>query len=146
MATRTSRPWVLDTSVAVAWFLPVEVQHERALIVRRDVRDNAHLYVVPTLFYSELIHVLARAWGGAVWVRAGVESVMRFGIRMLPISEQAWMRTADWASEGLGGYDATFVALAEDLGGRWLTADKQAARIAKDRALPLDEWEPGSRP
>lgn len=29
---------------------------------------------------------------------------------------------------GLGGCDATIVALAEDLGGRWLTADEKPTR------------------
>lgn len=60
------------------------------------------------------------------------------GVRTVQLSEAALVRTAYGACGGLSGYDATFVALAEDLGARWLTADERAAEIAgKDLALAL---------
>jgi predicted nucleic acid-binding protein len=45
----------------------------------------------------------------------------------------------------MSGYDATFVALAEDIKGRWLTADKAGARIVKGTGaaslvLQLSAW------
>jgi predicted nucleic acid-binding protein len=39
----------------------------------------------------------------------------------------------------LSGYDATFVALAESVSGRWLTADREAVRIAGSRLAELLE-------
>lgn len=142
MATRTEL-WVLDSSVAVAWFSADDAQHARAVEVLQHVRDEPRRYVVPHLFYSEVANVLSRKWGrDAASVRLAIGSLVRFGLATLGLSEAALLRMAELSCSGLGGYDATFVALAEDLGGRWLTADDRAARNARDVALTLDAWTP----
>jgi predicted nucleic acid-binding protein len=126
--------------VAAAWFFTDDHQHDRAVAVRRDLRDSPRSYVVPHLFYSELIHVLSRKWREVATVRSAVDVVIRFGIRTLALSNNAWLRSSDWACTRVGGYDATFVALAEDIGGKWLTADEEAASAVGDVAIVLAEW------
>lgn len=140
MATKIEGLWILDTSVAVAWFFENEEQHDAAIEVLRDVRREPNSYVVPPLFYAEVVNVLARKSNNVDWVREGLATVISFGIRTLMLAEPALLQTADWACKGLGGYDATFVALAQDLGGRWLTTDTRAARIADEHAVTLLGW------
>ncbi|MFA5787433.1 MAG: type II toxin-antitoxin system VapC family toxin [Actinomycetota bacterium] len=134
--------WVLDTSVAASWFFTDEAIHLQALAVRAHLRDEPRSYLVPPLFHAELVHVLARKSGRNLrFVRDGLALILRLGIRTLPLSEAALLRSADWACRGLSGYDATFVALAEDVQGRWLTADERAAKVAgRERAETLKSW------
>jgi len=110
--------------------------------VRAHLRDAPHRYFVPPLFHAELVHVLARKSGrNAQFVRDGLTLILRLGIRTVPLSEAALLRSADWACRGLSGYDATFVALAQDLRGRWLTADERAAKLAGlEHAETLKSW------
>jgi predicted nucleic acid-binding protein len=140
-------PWVLDTSVAVGWFFTDEPLRDQALAVRGNLRDAPHDYVVPPLFHSELVHVLARKSGrDQRFVASALRLVLRLGIRTLVLSEHALLRSTHWACRGLSGYDATFLALAEDVGGQWLTADERAADAAGRRHTEtLRAWTPPAR-
>lgn len=136
-----SPAWVLDTSVAAAWFFTDEPLRDQALEVRAHLRDHPDAFVVPALFHSELVHVLARKSGrDERFSHSALELVLRLGIRTLHLSGEALLRSVHWACRGLGGYDSTFVALAEDLGARWLTADGRAAKVARRLATPLSTW------
>jgi predicted nucleic acid-binding protein len=139
--------WVLDTSIAVAWFFTDEPGRDEALAVRNDLREDPDRYFIPSLFHAEFVHVLARKSARNIqFITEALRLVLRLGMRTLPLSEQALLRTTHWACQGLSGYDATFVALAEDLGGRWLTADERAARLAGNKAAQtVDAWV-GDRP
>jgi predicted nucleic acid-binding protein len=123
--------WVLDTSVAVGWFFADEPLRSDALAVRARLSDEPQRFVVPTLFYSELVHVLARKSGrDAEFVQRAVTISLRLGIRTVALSEQGWQDAARWSCRGISGYDATSVALAQDLNARWLTADERAVKIS----------------
>jgi predicted nucleic acid-binding protein len=143
---RADSLWVLDTSVAAAWFFADDPSHVDSLSVRAYLKDHAGAFVVPPLFYAGLVHVLARKSGSRVsFVRDALQAMVRLGLRTIPLREAALLRTADWACKGLGGYDATFVALSEDLDARWITADRRAARRAgAARATALNTWREGS--
>jgi predicted nucleic acid-binding protein len=134
--------WVLDTSVVVAWFFVDEPLRAAALAVRADLRDLPERYFVPHLFHSELAHVMARKSArDAHFVRQGLALVLRLGIRTVALSQDAVLGLAERVCGGMSGYDATFVALAKDLGAKWLTADLQAAKIAGQAlAMPLVQW------
>lgn len=129
---------VLDTSAVVPWFFTDEPSRTVAIVVRSEVRDEPERFVVPHLFYSELVHVLARKSGrDEAFVRAAFQLVVALGIRTVGLSARAMERAAHWACHGLSGYDATFGALAEDLGAVWLTADARAARALGEHATRL---------
>lgn len=134
--------WILDTSVATAWFFTDEPLRRQALAVRRHIRDEPDRFIVPHLFLSELIHVLARKSGrDHDFVESALQLVIRLGLRTIHLRERALFRVAHWTCRGLSGYDATFVAVAEDLEGRWLTADHRAAKVAgRERAEGLRAW------
>ena len=134
----TDGPWVLDTSVAAAWFFTDESFHVEALVVQNLLRDEPSHFVVPSVFYSELTHVLARKSGrDASFVGEALTLMFRLGVRTLMLSESALLRAGYWACRGLSGYDATFVALAEDVAGRWLTGDVRAAKLAGSEAAEI---------
>jgi predicted nucleic acid-binding protein len=122
---------ILDTSIVAAWFFTDEPQRDDALAVRSELRQKPADFAVPPLFHAELVHVLADKSGSDQrFVSSALDLVVRLGLRTVPLSEAALRRTVDWTCRGLSGYDATFVALAEDLDGYWLTADRRAARTA----------------
>jgi predicted nucleic acid-binding protein len=135
--------WALDASVAVKWFFTDEPRRERALAVREQLALHPEQFVAPPLFMSEMVHVLARKSGrDEPFLRAAVPLLLRLGLRTLSLGEDGWQLATRWVVDGLSGYDATYVALAASLGGRWLTDDATAARKAKKLAVALADWAP----
>lgn len=51
---------ILDASVAIQWFVADEVDHSEAIRILCQVRDSPFLFVVPELFFNEMLAVLAR--------------------------------------------------------------------------------------
>jgi predicted nucleic acid-binding protein len=135
--------WALDASVAVKWFFTDEPRREQALGVREHLALRPERFVVPQLFMSEMLHVLARKSGGDErFVRDGVSLLLRLGLRTLSLGADGWHEASGWCCHGLSGYDATYLALAAQLGGRWLTDDAAAARKAPKLAVALAAWSP----
>jgi predicted nucleic acid-binding protein len=135
---------VVDTSVVVPWFFTDEPRRDRALMARDAIRDRPARFVVPPLFHSELVHVLARKSGkNERFVKEALALILALGLRTVLLPEAALLRTAHWSCRGLSGYDATYVALAEDLGGVWLTGDERAVKTAGRKfAKSLAGWQP----
>ena len=133
---------VLDTSIAASWFFTDEVNHSASLSVLHHLGLKSDRYFVPALFYSELIHVLSRKSANDIlFVKDAIKKVICLGLRQLTLSESALDSIVSWSCKGLSGYDATFVALAQDLRGLWLTADLPAAKkVGTELAICLDEW------
>ena len=129
---------VIDTSVVIPWFFVDEPNRVQALHLRDSLKQQPSRFLVPPLFHSELIHVLARKSGAeGAFVSRSLELILRLGLRTIALSEEALFRCAHWACSGLSGYDATFVALAEDVGGLWTTSDKKAAKLAGSEVAEL---------
>jgi predicted nucleic acid-binding protein len=133
---------VLDTSVVVKWFFTDEPLRREALVVRAAVAESPGRFVVPHLFHSELIHVLARKSGSDLsFVDKAFGLVTRLGLVTLGVSQEGFAVCSRWSCEGLSGYDATFVALASEVDGIWLTADEKAARlVGPDLVAHLAGW------
>ncbi len=134
--------FVLDTSVAVGWFFLDEPHREQCLGVRDAVRERPESFIVPSLFYSEFVHVLARKSAcNEAFINEALRLILRLGLRVLLPSQSAMVRLVHWSCRGLSGYDATFLALAEDVHGLWLTADEKAIRSAHGKnCRALREW------
>ncbi len=131
---------VLDTSVVVAWFFLDEPDRRPAIKLRQVLEQEPTRFVVPPLFHAEFVHVMARKSGNdPSFVASGFELVLRLGLRTVALPKGAMQRTVHWACSGLSGYDATFVALAEELGGVWTTSDRSAVKRAGDHAEVLAE-------
>lgn len=132
---------VLDASVAVRWFVS-QPGHEAAVAWLRRSIDNPSLLIVPDLFHFEVYGALCRLQRseGAGWVERCLSRLARLGLRTVPSTKVDVMRGAALSRDlMLGGYDALYLAHAERLGVRWLTADVRALRrLAGDpRVLAL---------
>ncbi len=128
---------VVDASVAVKWFLPEELLAEEARAVLHAIADAPREYVVPELFMTELLAVLARMRGVTTAdVTDALSLVESLGIHRVANGHELLATAAalavDW---GLSGDDATYVALAKLVGGSWLTADRRAAGRVRERRL-----------
>ncbi len=133
---------ILDTSVVIKWFFTDEPLRREALAVRAAVADNPRRFVVPHLFLTELIHVLARKSGSDLaFVEQALGLVLRLGLVTLGLSERGLAECCAWSCKGLSGYDATFIALARECDGVWLTADEKAVSlVTPDLARHLTNW------
>jgi predicted nucleic acid-binding protein len=134
--------WVLDASVAIKWFFTDELLRDEALAVRRELVQRPARFAVPHLFLSEVIHVLARKSAhDHAFVEKSLSLLLRFGLRTIALDTQALQNVARHSCRRLSGYDATYLALAQQIGGRWLTADDEACRQEpNDRCLTLAQW------
>jgi len=128
---------VLDASVAIKWFVADEPGAEAAWDVLRTIEADPRSFVVPDLFMTEVLAVLARlpdatpARVAEALALLEALGLARFGNGHQLLAEAARIAVA-W---GLSGYDATYVALARLVRGAWLTADERAARRVRVRRL-----------
>lgn len=134
--------WILDASVIVKWFFTDEPLREHALRVQRHAVNNPKEFIIPHLCYSELIHVIARKSNNdLLFVSQCLDLITRMGFRTFWLSNDALFKAAEFSCSGLSGYDATYLALAEDLKAYWLTADRKASqKNLSPHILNLDTW------
>jgi len=138
---------VLDASVALRWFVDQPGSDAAEEWLRRFAVDPS-LFVAPDLFRFEVHGGLARLQPrrDAGWAGRCFERLERLGIRTLPTPMPLSQRALDLSRQlSVAGYDALYLAHAEDLGFPWLTADERALRrLDRDeRVLSLRESLPG---
>jgi predicted nucleic acid-binding protein len=132
---------LLDTSVAVKWFV-TEEDSERATSLRRaHLWDEIQLYV-PDLLLMELANALR--YTDRLSEEKILEDLATFSaldISIVPFSiEVLRSSVAHGLEQDLAVYDAYFLAVAQDLGIPFITADrKMLSRLtAEDGALSLE--------
>lgn len=125
--------FVIDASVALAFYLPAEPYKAQALALLADYTAGTVKLVVPTLTHYEVLNVLSRAVRGLkkgqklsqeeafailkAWERLRLEeqSVRGLECRILEITAR-YQRS---------GYNAAYLALAEHLEAELLTGDER---------------------
>jgi len=134
MATESRSIRVLDASVLVKWFVE-EQGRDRALEILAEVAARPRSFAVPSLAWYELTHVLLRSVQEPETVRAKIAHVMHLGIPCFGATPERCTRAMRLAGRTkLSGYDAHYVALAEELQGCWVTFDAKAARAVTPRS------------
>ena len=129
-------PYIVDASVGIKWLLP-EPRTREALWVR----SSGHPLHVPSFFDLELTSVLVKKQrAGLLTERQATRFVAQ--LRMLPLTRHAEQTLLPQAYEiaigtGSSVYDATYLALAQRLNGKMVTADE-----AFRQALIGSPWEP----
>lgn len=130
--------YVLDASVAVRWFVH-DAPHPAAERILVAVVSHPGRFAVPELFGYELLSVLHRHHPRATRVmREGVDPVLRSGVLRYPLTPAIVNRAERYIARGMTGYDATYVALAEELDGLWLTFDSRAHAKISDLRRSID--------
>ena len=129
--------FVLDASIAAAWFLPDE-QHDAADRLMSDLRTTVGL--VPTLFWFETRNL---------FLMAERRGRLRSGEALLLMTQLRGLSLEDAGSGGDGlildlasrytltGYDASYVALAKTEGLPLATADRKMAAAARNEAVSI---------
>ncbi len=132
---------LLDTSVAVKWFV-TEEDSERATSLRRaHLWDEIQLYV-PDLLLMELANALR--YTGRLSEERILEDLATFSaldISIVPFSIDVLRSSVALSLEqDLAVYDAYFLAMAQDLGVPFITADRRmlSRLTSEDGALSLE--------
>jgi predicted nucleic acid-binding protein len=140
--------WVIDASVAVRWFIAQE-SHAHADLILEKILSQPEYFVVPELFCFEVYAVLSRMLpaGTDVYIK-GMIPILNCGILRYPMTRGLARQASTYIRKGLTGYDACYVSLAKEVGGKWLTFDEKAHNLIKSarlshalsKSLP-DGWE-----
>lgn len=126
---------VIDASVAIKWFAD-EDGREAALEVLSRVIDNPKHFCVPELFYFELAHVLNRVFGKLNSSHQDLyDSILHLGMVRFQMTSQLHDSICKFQAMGLSGYDAAYVAVAEEISGVWLTFDAKAHKVIRSLGL-----------
>ncbi len=128
------RALVLDASVLGRWFWPPTKPASAAL---RLEFETGQLHVtVPGLLFLELLNVAGRQ------LRWGLEPLQEFADRLqrmkFEVLDPELVAVAQWIARGLTAYDATYVALAAQLGIPLVSDDRAILEVAPGIAVPMD--------
>jgi predicted nucleic acid-binding protein len=133
-------PVIVDSSIGIAL-----VRNEpRAPVIRAATRrwsESGRTLVVPSLFWLEVVNVLARRhrYGGLDILRA-VHELDELDLVTVDPDRGQLLLTIDHIERfGLSSYDASYLALTDFHGGDLATLDHALAAAAGPRAISFDE-------
>ena len=123
--------YIIDSSVMVKWVL-AELDSDKALRLRDDLRASTHELLAPDIFTVEASHALTRAERQA---RIPIGQARTLMLDILTTPPQVFpfqpflLRAIDIASNmRIGVYDCIYVALAEQESCELVTADSTLGR------------------
>lgn len=126
---------IIDASVAIKWFV-IEDGREQALTLFEEVLNTPRSFAVPELFYFELANVFNKLFPKPTLDLLELfQSVLHLGIQRFSMSGELFIAIGKYQTLGLSGYDSAYVALAEIVGGIWITADTKAHKLIKHLKL-----------
>lgn len=132
---------LLDTSVAVKWFVPEE-DSEKALSLRRAQEDRELQLYAPEVLLMELANALRYpSEFSAREITDALETPFELNVLLIPFSLDALNLAVTLSLEHeLAVYDAYFVALAQAMEIPLVTADRRmlSRLTAEDGALSLE--------
>ena len=125
---------VLDSSVIVKWFRQGEILAEQALVLRNAYLGGRVSLLAPVLCVFEIANVLRYKEDlTAEQIQEAVQSLFEIGLDFIAPSVGLMRRVVEIALDcKITVYDATFVALAENLEVEFITADKSLVDRLKD--------------
>ncbi|MDA3939431.1 MAG: type II toxin-antitoxin system VapC family toxin [Spirochaetia bacterium] len=135
--------YILDASVAVRWYVK-GTEHHNANIVLEKLIEEPEMFAVPELFTYEMLSVLYRHSPEAEQIfGTDINRILHSGILRYPMTENIYTRANRFIQPGITGYDAVYIALAEELEGIWLTFDKKAHNKIASENLSINLFETG---
>lgn len=125
---------VVDSSVAIKWFIPEEDSERARLLLARQ-----YTMYVPEFFYIETDSILTKKLRKRELESREAERI-HDTIRHLPVEKMGLMALRDvaWTLANdyfVSVYDALYVTLAMMLNGRLVTADKRLVRTLETSPL-----------
>jgi len=133
--------YILDASVAIKWYVK-GTEHPNADLVLKKLLKEPELFAIPELFTYEILSVLYRLQPEAQEIYSkDINRILHSGILRYPMTENIYTRADRFIKKGLIGYDAVYVALAEELGGTWITFDAKAHNKIASENLSINLFE-----
>lgn len=124
---------VVDASVVAKWFLE-EVYSDKAVLLRDKYVGREILLTSPSIMLYEVLNALR--YSGLYSKEELVDIVRtleRYGIELWDLEREYGERVAEVAIElNVSVYDASYVALAEIVNSRLVTADEEIVTKAKN--------------
>ena len=131
---------VIDASVAVRWFVEGEQGRDIALKVLDEIKSDPASFAVPEFFFLEMMNVLSRLTPNSQILNQYILGLFDLGMVQVRLGSKLLTRASSLAFDfKISGYDALYVAVAEVVEGRWITADAKAHLKIKslDRSVLL---------
>lgn len=120
------RPLILDASVLIKCFVE-EKGSPQALALLEDLLENPSRYIFPELVFFELSNILNRLIKEDEDPRHALYELLVNGpVQRVSMTVELVKGIRKFQKVGLSGCDAAYVALAEMVGGLWVTADTKA--------------------
>lgn len=106
-------------------------------MLRSEFESGQLAVTVPTLLFLELVNVAGRQWR---WREDRLQGLAReLESAKFEALDPQLGRVAAWVSRGLTAYDASYVALAEQLAFPLVTEDRAILVAARDVAIALGD-------
>jgi predicted nucleic acid-binding protein len=131
---------VIDANIAVAVVLPLPYSPQASHQVQRWQKHGTQL-VAPTLWGYEVLTSVRKAAVGKMIsleeAREALDEIFALGVQQVPTAAGFHQNIFEWAVRlnHTQAYDAAYLALAEQLGADFWTADKRLANTAKQLKL-----------
>jgi predicted nucleic acid-binding protein len=135
------RDALLDTSVAVKWFVTEEDSERAADLQQAHLRDDLQLHA-PDLLLMESANALRYAGLSEERILQDLETFPALGVEIIPFSIDVLNTAVSLSLEhDLAVYDAYFLALAQALEVPLITADRRmlSSLTAEDGTLSLKD-------
>jgi predicted nucleic acid-binding protein len=123
------KTYVVDASIILKWVLgdDREADQSRALDLLAAWGDGTAEIAAPSLWQYEVGKFLGRQLGEEAMEKMG--SLLKLGIRAVNLDENMIRRCFGWTKEtGVTFYDASYLAVALEIGATLITADQRFAR------------------
>lgn len=121
--------YVVDASVILKWVLgdDREADQGTALDLLAAWADGAAEITAPSLWQYEVGNFLGRQLGEEAMEK--MDSLLKLGIRVVNLNENMIRRCLGWMKQkGVTFYDASYLAVAFEIGATLITADQRFAK------------------
>ena len=135
---------VLDASVAAKWFLPASAEplRRQALTLLDSYRSGQLRFVVPDLFWSELVNVFWKAFRQGRWEQSDAENALRLArerkFPTLPAIDLLDRALQIAMAFDRSVYDSVYIATALATSSELVTSDERLANAVAAK-LPV-KW------
>ena len=117
---------VADASVILKWVLSDEGDRKEAFLLRERHLSGEDPIAAPELIFYEIANVLPMRWPDEHKVGELFQEICREEIKRIPFGISQFVHSIHLARRyDISGYDAAYVALAEQLRCRFVTADER---------------------
>jgi len=138
--TGVSHPhYIVDASIAVKWFVPVENDADLAeALLKQFISRKVFLIVPAALFFIEVASALRGGRAGEAAVARSLKNLWSYGFEVQSVDEML-LGKANAISHAYRTsiYDAVYVALAESQGCPLITADEELVKRYKGHSTLL---------